>query len=743
MKFIIILSIILNILLGSAIAEVINEVKVKNNLRISKESILSFGKIKLGSDYNENDLNQILINLYNTKFFSDIKLNIENNILIIDVKERKIIQTVVIEGIKSQENTKKILKVLSLKDKSPFDEYLAEQDLIKIRNSLNSAGYYFAKVEVQIRDNNNETLDLIYKIETGDKALIQNIKFTGDKFFKDRKLRGVIVSEESKFWKFISNKKYLDINRIELDQRLLKNFYLNKGFYNVEIESSSAVFRDNYFELIYNVNSGNKYFIQNTKLNIPIDYKPEDFKEVKKIIKKLEGNKYSLNKISKVINEIDKISVSRLYDFIDATIEIEEIGDNKLNLSFSVIESEKFFVNSINIFGNNITEEKVIRNQLEVDEGDPFNKLLNAKSINNLKALRIFGSVKSEIVSIKDSQQKDINITVEEKPTGEILATAGIGNDGGSIGFAVKEKNFLGKGIGLQTSLELSEDKIKGEFSVDNPNFNYTEKALTSSVFAIDTDKMSDSGYESGEIGFRFGTSFEQYDNLFFSPSFSTVAEKLTTDDTASAAIKKQEGNYFTSVIGYSFDYDLRNQKFQTSDGFRSNFYQTVPLISDSNTLTTGYILDNYFSYEELTASVGIFLKNVTGFTDDVRVSERISLPRKRLRGFNTAKVGPVDNKDHVGGNYAAALSLTTNLPNIAPTLQDFEFNYFLDFGNVWGTDYTSANFDDSNSLRVSTGAGLEWWSPVGPLSLTLSHAIQKKSTDEFEGFQFNIGTTF
>ena len=743
MKFIIILSIILNILLGSAIAEVINEVKVKNNLRISKESILSFGKIKLGSDYNENDLNQILINLYNTKFFSDIKLNIENNILIIDVKERKIIQTVVIEGIKSQENTKKILKVLSLKDKSPFDEYLAEQDLIKIRNSLNSAGYYFAKVEVQIRDNNNETLDLIYKIETGDKALIQNIKFTGDKFFKDRKLRGVIVSEESKFWKFISNKKYLDINRIELDQRLLKNFYLNKGFYNVEIESSSAVFRDNYFELIYNVNSGNKYFIQNTKLNIPIDYKPEDFKEVKKIIKKLEGNKYSLNKISKVINEIDKISVSRLYDFIDATIEIEEIGDNKLNLLFSVIESEKFFVNNINIFGNNITEEKVIRNQLEVDEGDPFNKLLNAKSINNLKALRIFGSVKSEIVSIKDSQQKDINITVEEKPTGEILATAGIGNDGGSIGFAVTEKNFLGKGIGLQTSLELSEDKIKGEFSVDNPNFNYTEKALTSSVFAIDTDKMSDSGYESGEIGFRFGTSFEQYDNLFFSPSFSTVAEKLTTDDTASAAIKKQEGNYFTSVIGYSFDYDLRNQKFQTSDGFRSNFYQTVPLISDSNTLTTGYILDNYFSYEELTASVGIFLKNVTGFTDDVRVSERISLPRKRLRGFNTAKVGPVDNKDHVGGNYAAALSLTTNLPNIAPTLQDFEFNYFLDFGNVWGTDYTSANFDDSNSLRVSTGAGLEWWSPVGPLSLTLSHAIQKKSTDEFEGFQFNIGTTF
>ncbi len=743
MKFIIYFFVITIFLVKSVYSEILKDVKINNNKRVSKQSILSFGNIKIGNDYNQSQLNKILKDLYDTNFFSDIKLNLENNILVIDVKERKIIQTVVIDGIKSKENTEKILKILSLKDKSPFDEFLAEQDLTKIKNSLNTAGYYFAKVEAQIKDNNNETLDLIYKIETGDKALIQNIKFTGDKFFKDRKLRGVIVSEEAKFWKFISNKKYLDLNRIELDKRLLKNFYLNKGFYNVEIESSSAVFKDNFFELIYNINSGNKFFIKNTKLELPLDYKPKDFKEVKKIIKKLEGKKYSLNKINKVIKEIDKISVSRLYDFIDATIEINEIDDSKLSLSFSVLESEKFFVNKINIFGNNVTEEKVIRNQLEVDEGDPFNKLLNAKSINNLKALRLFKSVKSEIVSKDNSQQKDINITVEEQPTGEILATAGVGNDGGSIGFAVTEKNFLGKGVGLRTSLEVSSDKIKGEFSVDNPNFNYSEKALSTSIFAIDTDKMKDSGYESGEVGFKFGTSFEQYDNLFFSPSFSTIAEKLTTDATASSSIKKQEGNYFTSSIGYAFDYDVRNQKFQATDGFRSNFFQTIPLVSDSNTITTGYVLDNYFSYEELTASVGLFLKNVTGLTDDVRVSERVALPRKRLRGFNTAKIGPVDNKDHVGGNYAAALSLTTNLPNIAPTLQDFEFNYFLDLGNVWGTDYTSANFDDSNSIRVSTGAGLEWWSPVGPLNLTLSHAIKKRSTDEFEGFQFNIGTTF
>ena len=725
-------------------AEVINNIKLENNIRVSKESIIAFGNIKLGKNYSETEINQILVDLYNTNFFSDIKLSIENNVLVVNVTERKIIQTVVIDGIKSKENTEQILKQLKLKDKSPFDEFVAEQDLINIKNSLNRSGFYFAKVAVTIKENNNDTLDLIYTIDTGEKALIKNIKFTGDKAFKDRKLRSVIVSEENKFWKFISNKKYLDVNRIELDKRLLKNFYLNKGYYNVDIESSSAVFNENSFELIYNINSGKEYLIQNVELDVPIDYDINDFNDVKKSIDKLKNEKYSLNKINKVIKEIDKISVARLYDFIDATIQINEVGENKLDLIFSVVESDKFFVNKIDIFGNNVTEEKVIRNQLEVDEGDPFNKLLHAKSINNLKALRIFADVKDEVVSGENPQQKDIKITVEEKPTGEILASAGVGNDGGTVGFSVSEKNFMGRGIGLVSSLTLSEERVKGEFTVNNPNFNYTEKSLSTSFFAINTDKMADSGYDSSEVGFSFGSKFEQYDNLFFNPFFKTVAEKLETNSLASSSIKKQEGSYFTSTAGYAFDYDVRNQKFQTTDGFRSKFTQTLPVYSDSNTITTGYILDHYLTLADVTTSVGFFLKNAVGLSDDVRISERLGIPRKRLRGFKPGRIGPVDQgDDHVGGNYAAALSLTTNLPMIAPTLQNFEFNYFLDMGNVWGADYRSSNFDDSNYLRVSTGAGVEWWTPVGPLSLTFSHAIQKRSTDEYEGFQFNIGTTF
>ncbi len=744
MKKFLLFIVLICLLFNSANADLINDIKLENNKRVSKESIIAFGNIKLGKDYSETELNQILVDLYETNFFLNIKLKIVDNVLVINVEEKKIIQTVLLEGIKSKENTENILKQLELKDKSPFDKFTAEQDLKKIKNALSRSGYYFAKVDVKIKENNNDTLDLIYKINTGEKALIKNIKFTGDKFYKDRKLRSVIVSEENKFWKFISSKKYLDVDRIKLDKRLLKNFYLNKGYYNVEIESSSAVFNNNFFELIYNINSGKKYFIKSAVLDIPIDYNPKDFVDAVKSVENLIDKKYSLNKINKVIKEIDKISVARLYDFIDATIEIDETDDNKLDLKFKVIESDKFFVNRIDIFGNNVTEEKVIRNELEVDEGDPFNKLLHAKSINNLKALRIFANVKDEIIDIDNSQQKNIKITVEEKPTGEILASAGVGNDGGTLGFSVSEKNFMGRGIGLISSLSLSDEKVKGQFTVDNPNFNYTEKGLLTSVFAINTDKMEDSGYDSSEAGFNFGTRFEQYDNLFFSPSFKTVIEKLETNSSASSSIKKQEGNYFTSSLGYTFDYDARNQKFQTTEGFRTTFSQTLPIVSESDTLISSYIYDQYITISETTASLGLYLKNAIGLSDDVRISERLGIPRKRLRGFKAGRIGPVDEgDDHVGGNYAAALSITSNLPLIAPTLQNFEFNYFLDFGNVWGADYRSSNFDDSNFLRVSTGAGVEWWTPVGPLNLTFSHALQKKTTDEFEGFQFNIGTTF
>ena len=593
-----------------------------------------------------------------------------------------------------------------------------------------------------MKTNNNDTIDLIYDIKLGEKALIHNISFTGDKYYKDKKLKNIIVSEESKFWKIISNKKYLNPDQINLDLRLLENFYLNKGFYNVKIKNSSAIFNDNFFNLVYNIDAGKIFTIKETKLELPDDFDEKDFKDVKKILKKLEGEKYSLNKLNKVAKQIDKISVSRLYDFIDATIETEEVDENKLKITFAIKESKKFYVKKINILGNSITEERVIRDMLEVDEGDPFNKLLHAKSLNNIKSRNIFKEVSSEIIDTPDKNLKNINIVVEEKATGEILVGAGVGSEGGTAQFSVSENNFLGKGVKLSTGLRISEERLRGNFTVENPNFNYSGKALLTDIFLTDTDKLTDSGYKSTDAGFSIGTAFEQYDDFYFRPTLRTVYEDLVTNSSASANLKKQQGSYFTSTFNYSLDLDKRNQRFQTSDGFRSKFIQNIPLISDSNTLLNGYQIDTYHSLNDFTASLGLYLRAVNGLSDDVRISERLNLPRKRLRGFESGKVGPVDSNDHIGGNYAAALNFQTNVPFLFPSFQSVDFNYFIDAGNVWGVDYSSS-VGDSSQIRSSTGLGVEWFSPIGPFTFTLAQPISKNETDQTQSFQFNIGTTF
>ncbi len=742
MKYLFIILLIFKLAFTYASGEVINNIEVKNNKRITKETIITFGGIELGKDYSQQQLNDILLDLYSTNFFSDIKFNLQGNTLIVEVEERKIVQKIIINGIKAKKTNELILKNLSIREKSPYVNFLAKQDINKIENALNSSGYYFNKVDVEIKNNNNDTVDLIYNINLGEKALIKNIIFTGEKYYKDKKLKNIIVSEESKFWKFISNKKYLNPDQIDLDQRLLKNFYLNKGFYNVQIKNSSAIFNDNHFNLIYNVNAGNIFNIRNTKLILPDDFDKKDFKEVERILKDLKGEKYSLNKLNKVVKQIDKISVSRLYDFIDATIETNIIEDDKLDISFVVKESEKFYVKKINIIGNNITEERVIRDMLEVDEGDPFNKLLHAKSINNMKGRNIFQEVTSEIKDTPDSNLKNINITVEEKATGEILVGAGVGSEGGTAQFSVSENNFLGKGIKLSTSLRASEDRLRGNFTVTNPNFNYSDKSLSTDLFLTDTDKLSDNGYKSTNAGFSLGTRFEQYDDLFFKPTIRTTYEDLITNSSASASLNKQQGSYLTTDFVYILDFDKRNQRFQTSDGFQSKFIQSIPIISESNTTLNGYQFDTYHSFNDVNTSLGLYLRAVTGLSDDVRISERVKLPRKRLRGFQSGKIGPVDDGDHVGGNYAASLNFQTNLPFLFPSFQSVDFNYFVDAGNVWGVDYSNS-VGDSSQIRSSTGFGLEWFSPIGPFTFTLAQPLSKVDTDKTQGFQFNLGTTF
>ena len=723
-------------------SDVVKEVKVINNDRITKETILVFADIEIGKNYDSNDLNKILRDLYNTDFFSDISLSFNDGILVVDVKENKIIQNIEFNGIKKKELIEILKKQILSKDKNPFVQIYVKKDIERIQNILKNSGYYFSTVTDQIIENNNDTVNIIFNVEIGEKAYIKSIEFIGDKHFKDRILRNIIVSEETKFWKFITNRKFINPENIELDKRLLKNYYLNKGFYQVVVNDSLVEFTENNdFKLSYNINSGPKFIITESKLTLPDDYNEKDFVNIKKKLKKLEGKTYSLNSLNKIAKEVEKLTIRNDYEFINATFKEKIQENNKLSINFVIKEFEKRYLTQVNVFGNNITEERVIRDSLEVDEGDPFNDLLLAKSINNLKSLNIFGKVDYELVT-EENNKKILNINVEEKPTGEIFASAGTGTDGTTFGVGVNENNFLGKNIKLKSNLRISDETIKGLFSVVNPNWNYSDKTLVTSVESSVTDRMGDYGYETGKTGFSFGSAWEQYDDVIFSPTISTYYEKLDTNQSASSNLKKQEGEYLDSFFSYSLDFDKRNQRFQTSDGYRSKFSQSIPIVTEDTAFFNSYEFTTFNQFSDMITRFSIHGSAINALGDeDVRISKRLSIPSKKLRGFETGKIGPKDGGDFIGGNYTAVINASTTLPEFGANLETIDFQIFLDAANVWGVDYDSSL--DNSYLRSSVGLSIDWFTVVGPLNFSIAQPISKADTDKTESVRFNIGTTF
>ena len=190
----------------------------------------------------------------------------------------------------------------------------------------------------------------------------------------------------------------------------------------------------------------------------------------------------------------------------------------------------------------------------------------------------------------------------------------------------------------------------------------------------------------------------------------------------------------------------MRNSSYKPSSGYKTSFYQKLPMVSSNNEITNTFIFTKHKKLNKETDMVGkasIYFTTVNSIDDsDVRISKRAKMPYNRLRGFEKDKIGPKDGDDYVGGNYVTSLNFSTNLPGLLQTMENLDFTYFIDIGNVWGVDYDSA-VDQSNTIRSSTGVGMDWLTPIGPLSFSLTQPLSKARSDQTETFRFNLGTTF
>ena len=742
-KFFFIFSFILFFITTSAYAEKINKLIVNGNERITPETIAVFGDIILGKDYNSSDVSKLIKKLYETDFFSNVSVQITNGILTLTVKENPIINIIELEGEPTKKYTEALKELFVLREKSAFIKNYVKSDIKIIKNFYRNLGFYFVKIDMDVENLNKNRVNLNYNINKGKKAKISKIYFLGDKKIREKTLRDIITSQENKFWKFISRNIYLNQGRIELDKRLLKNYYKNNGYYEVDISTSNVEYSEGEgFVLTYTINAGKRYRFSKIYANVSEKLDKQAFISLEDKFNSVIGDYYSRKKLTNILEEVDTLSQLKELQFINHDV-TESLVGNGVEVRINIFEGKKFIIERINVVGNSVTNDSVIRSELAVDEGDPFSAILVNRSINQLKARNIFGTVDHSIKEGSSPKLKILEISIEERPTGEITAGAGIGTRGTSFMFAVSENNWLGKGVRLTSSINLSPQTLSGRISLSDPNFNYSGNRVTSSINVASSDMTKNSGYKSSKSGMSVGTEFEQYRDVYIAPSISASREKIDVESSASSAIKKNDGTFNNLDFKYAVAWDKRNQKYKPTDGYISRFTQTLPILQESAALVNGFDASIYHSPSENVIGVGKFYaRAIHGVDGDVRLTSRLFMPQNKLRGFDTMKVGPLDGSDYVGGNYIAAIGLEAQLPNLLPESTNTDFSFFIDAGNVWSVDYNST-INDTNEIRSSAGIAANVYTAIGPLSFTLAQAISKAQNDKTEIFNFRLGTSF
>jgi outer membrane protein insertion porin family len=736
--------IFLLLLINNSFSEV-KKVDISGNLRVSVATIENLVNKKI-TNIDSIYINNLTKKIYDTEFFSDVKISYNQDTLKIVVIENPVVNFFYINGLEGDDLTE-VNKIIKLKENVIFSNAKLKNDLENISIYLKTRGYFKSIVSPDVIKIENSQINLIYNVDKKEISKIEKIYFIGQKFFSDSTLIDVISSTEDSWWKLLTSSPFTE-ERVDYDKSLLKDFYRSKGFYDVQIESAFATVNNNNFSLTFVINSGNKYqFSQpDLKINTAI-FKENDILELKKIANSITENKiYSPITVSKLYKSLTDYLEGKKYNNFEIKIDELKTAEKKISIVVQLNESKKFLINRINIYGNNITEERVIRNQLKFSEGDYFEAYKLKKTIDNVKSIGLFKDITYKIEDSGKKDYKNIDISVKEQPTGSISAGAGYGSSGALIQASINERNFLGKGINLNASITASQERVNGDVTYFEPNFNNSNRDLILGLYS-ERNEYDNGGYINKRVGTKLGTRYEVYDEIYFRPTVALQYDSLTTTSSASNLLRSRNGDYTTTLLGYNFFIDKRDSKNKTTSGFVLSFDQNLstPFFSDIPALETGLgvTLFKEFIEDKSLGSVKLKLANASGLDSKyVKLSDRQHASNVDIKGFESRGIGPVDGGDHVGGNNLATLSFKSTFPNPIPDNLRANSYIFYDLGNVWGVDY-SDTISSNSKIRSSIGLGLDINSPLGPVSFVYGVPISKSSTDIVQKFTFNIGTSF
>ena len=730
----------------------VSEIRIEGNMRVDRETILAFISLEEGSDYNPEDINLTLKELYKTGFFENVEVLDENNIVTIIVTENSIINLIGFEGNKRFED-EILSEIIQLKKNQIFSKKIVSDAVSKIIELYKTQGRFGTSIIPKIVMLEGKRVDLVFEIEEGPLYNVKNISFVGNKVFSDRRLKEVITTKQTAWWRFITTSDNYNPDRLEIDVSKLREFYFTRGFvkFNILKKQGDLLPDRNGFSVLFLLSEGKRYKISSIKIKSTILDLPDI--NFRNLVPVNDNDWYNVKKLEKGISNINNSLADLGFAFSDIKPEFNIDEENSsIELILNISQGKKNYIEYINITGNSRTLDSVIRREIQLVEGDPFNRLKISRSEKNIKNLGFFKKVNVKAETGSKPNQANLNIDVEEQATGDVsLGIAYSTFDEFSTSFGISEKNFLGKGQRAKFSLSLSDQRQNFSAGLTQPYlFN---RNLTGSFDLFNntvTDTSADQRTKS--LGFTSGAGFSSANDFFHNFSYTlqnVETEKLDSNDNKIST----DGGKLLSSLGYRISKDTRDNRFNPSSGY---YYalseQFAGLGGDINYLSSILRGSYYYKYDYVDMVVGFSGEygNIKGLDENISKSNRFFLGGRKVRGFDSSGIGPrvseSSSSSAVGGNnyYAGRFALRSGIG--FPSETGIQWTVFTDFGTLWGVDDTADNYSlatDQKEIRISFGYGFQWETPIGPLTFTWADAIKKESYDQLQKFEFRLGSTF
>jgi len=731
-----------------------SNVRIEGNQRIEPGTILSYAEIPRGETLNAAELNDAYQRVIQSGLFETVEFAPQGGTLVIRVVERPTINVINIEGNRRIDD-EQLLPLLESRPRQVFSPTVAERDAAAIASAYEAGGRFAATVTPRIIRRSDNRIDLVFEVAEGRVVEVERISFVGNRAFSDSRLRRVLETKQAGFLRQIIQRDTFVAERLELDQQLLRDFYLSRGFVDFRILDVTTEFsrERNATFITFTVQEGPRYDFGEITASTDLGgIDPQEFLRESRI---RQGQTYTPTLIENTITRMELLALDKGFDFVRVEPQVTRDDRNlELDVDFRITRGPRVFVERIDIEGNQTTLDRVIRREFRVAEGDPFNPREIRRAAERIRALGFFSDVDVQTRPGSSQEQVVVDVNVEEQPTGS-FGFGGSFSIGSGFGLVItfSETNFLGRGQTLRFDLNTTSDNREASLTFIEPAFLGRDLTFGLNAF-LNTSDNDNSNFSTRVIGVRPYFEFPIGDASRLQVRYSLSQDDIfDVSPDSSPILQAEEGDLFTSALGYTYSYDTRRVGIDPNTGILLSFGQDFAGLGGDNRYieTTARALAQRTVLNEEVTLRAIFEGGALAMIDgNSRVTDRFFLSSNQLRGFEFRGLGPRDlgvpNEDALGGNYYAVARFEADFPLGLPEEYGVTGGVFLDVGSLWGLDNTAGAagpVDDSANIRSSVGFSLFWTTPIGPLTFNFSRILQKEVYDEEQLFDFTITTRF